>query len=277
MPIAARPLALVRPLAGPPSAQAAPTTAERFELKYWATEEQARALVARASSLLVADPFVAAAGPRGAWNVSLYLDTPRLTFFENHLAAMPDRSKLRIRTYAPLTRGASPPDRAYMEIKRRANMVTMKQRTVVSRADAIAIAAGQPEKAGCLRTPPGKDLEAFLFLQGRYQARPTMLVRARRQAYFGRDPGTPRVTLDRDIECQRMREPRLDGPLRAWCPVIRPAAVLIEVKFRDAAPGWLTPLVEDLGLARTSFSKYIAAVGQELRGPVVAHNPDQED
>ncbi len=117
-----------------------------------------------------------------------------------------------------------------------------------------------------------------MFLRDRYRARPTMLVRARRKAYFGRGPGALRVTFDRDMECQIMREAQLDGLPGAWRPIPRVAGVLIEVKFRDGAPKWLLSLIADLDLRRTAFSKYVGAAGQELRGtPNVPRQRDDEE
>jgi hypothetical protein len=277
MPIASRSLSRSPRLTDADPAPAA-TTSERYELKYWATEEQARALSRWAAPQLLPDPYAAAAGPRGSWNVSLYLDTPGLLFYEQHLAGAPDRLKLRVRTYPP-ARGVAPgPERAFLEIKRRVNAVMLKQRVGVPRADAIGLISGDGPFPRGLPVRAQRDVEAFLYLRSRHQARPVMLVRARRQAFFGRDPGELRVTFDRDIECQPTRDWVLDGPKPAWTPLVREAAVLVELKFRDAAPGWLVRMMETFDLRRTAYSKYIASIGQELLGPRLAWRPwDEED
>jgi hypothetical protein len=276
MPIASRSLSRSPRLIDAGGAPAA-TTSERYELKYWATEEQARALATWAAPQLLPDPYAAVAGPRGSWNVSLYLDTSGLLFFERHLAGMPDRLKLRVRTYPP-ARGVAPgPQRAFLEIKRRVNAVMLKQRVGVPRADAIALISGLGPMPRGLSVADQRDVEAFLYLRGRHQARPVMLVRARRQAFFGRDPGALRVTFDRDMECLPTRDWVLDGPRSAWMPIVRPAAVLVELKFRDAAPGWLAAMVETLDLPRTAYSKYVAAIGQEIRAPRQAWRPWDEE
>jgi len=253
------------------------TTAARFELKYWASEAQAAALLRMADPHVVPDPMAASAGPRGAWNVSLYLDSPRLHFLEQHLASAPDRVKLRVRTYTNDGPRPAPPrersgEPAFLEIKRKVGMLTLKQRTVVSRGDATAIVARRFDEARCLDGALERDLEAFLFLQERYAVRPTMLVRARRQSLLGHDDeGSFRLTLDRDISYQRATGQTaavdLDGRPRGWSFVETLQAVLIELKFCGAAPGWLGPLMARLGLDRNAFSKYVAALGQELGGP----------
>lgn len=270
MSAAVRSLVALRPVDGRTApVPVAPTTFRRHELKYWASEEQARELLRAAAGFFEPDPYVAAAGPRGAWNVSLYLDSPGLSFFEQHLAAVPDRCKLRVRTYAPAGRGAPVADRAFLEIKRKVNVMSLKQRAIVPRALARAIAAGTDvatEISAHRAAPRGRDLEAFLLLRERYGARPTMLVRARRQAFFARAPWAVRLTLDRDMECQPTRDADLDGDPASWRLIPRQAGVLVEVKFYEGAPRWLGALLGHLGLRRVAFSKYVAAVGHELRG-----------
>jgi hypothetical protein len=239
------------------------TTAARCEVKYWASEAQAAALLRVASPHVTLDPHASRADPRGAWNVSLYLDSARRHFFEQHLAAAPDRVKLRVRTYAAA--GDAPDAPAFLEIKRKVGALTLKRRTVVTRADALAIADHRFEGAECLRRPPGRDLEAFLFLQERYAVRPALLVRARRRSFVGADDADAfRLTLDRDIGYQRVADPDLVGRPRAWTVVDLAGPVLVELKFCHAAPAWVGPALERLGLVRNAFSKYVAALAQDL-------------
>ena len=110
----------------------------------------------------------------------------------------------------------------------------------------------------------------FLFLHQRYMVEPVLLVAARRLALRSiGDGGRFRMTLDRDISYQRPNGTDLTGRPGAWTPVdlidrsghdlMR---VLFEMKFVDGAPGWLAPAIEMLGLRLTSYSKYVAAMGQ---------------
>jgi hypothetical protein len=236
------------------------TTAQRYEIKFWATEEQASAMLRIASQHMSVDPFCKN-GPQR--NISLYLDSPMRTFFEQHISHMPMRCKLRVRTYD------DPNSPAFIEVKRRVKSVTMKHRVVASRAIGRELAAGRLEAANAL--PPSRDLMEFLYLHQRHMAEPVLLVAARRLALRSiGDDGQFRLTLDRDVEYQRPSGSDLQGRPDGWTPVdltVRSGnevlRSLFEMKFANAAPAWLAPAIELLGLRLTSFSKYVAAMSQD--------------
>jgi hypothetical protein len=237
------------------------TTGQRYEIKAWATEAQAAALLDHALKYMEPDPFCRQ-GPQR--NISFYLDSPRRTFFESHLSGAPTRYKLRVRTYD------SPTSPSFLEVKRRLKAVVTKQRTTVTQEIGQAIIAGRLEAADAL--PPSKDLNDFLFLYQRYMVEPVLLVAARRLALSSlHDGGRFRLTFDRDIRYQRPMGLELRGRPKGWIPVDLidrsgnlALLVLVEMKFVQAAPYWLSPALTTLGLRPTSFSKYIAALGQEL-------------
>jgi hypothetical protein len=235
------------------------TTAQRYEVKFWATEEQASGLLRIATQHMTIDPFCRN-GPQR--NISLYLDSPGRTFFEQHLSGLPMRSKLRVRTYD------DPTGPAFVEVKRRVKSVTMKHRLTVTRAIGRELAAGRFEAAAEL--PPSRDLMEFMYLHQRHMVEPVLLIAARRLALKSiGDNGQFRLTLDRDIEYQRPMGCDLQGRPDGWIPVdlsVRSGhevlRSLFEMKFANAAPAWLAPAIEMLGLRHTSFSKYVAAMSQ---------------
>lgn len=237
------------------------TTAQRYEVKFWASEEQALQLLRVSEGYLEVDPFCRK-GPQR--NISLYLDSPLRTFYELHVAGVPARFKLRVRTYD------DPNGPAFLEVKRRVKTVTSKMRSVVPRAVARELVAGRFEAAAHLPATP--DLAEFMYLHQRYVVEPSLLVSARRLAMRSiGDGGMFRLTMDRDIRYQRPLGTDLTGLPGAWTPVDTVARngnqalrVLIEMKFADAAPGWIPQTIELLGLHPCSYSKYVAAMGQNL-------------
>ena len=257
MPLA--PATLRSPLPAGAEAFADATTAQRFEVKFWATEEQASALLRIASLHMTVDPFCKN-GPQR--NISLYLDSPQRTFFEQHLSGIPMRCKLRIRTYD------DPTGPAFVEVKKRVKSVTMKKRLVTTRVIGRDLAAGRFESAASLA--PSRDLAEFMYLHQRHMVEPVLLIAARRLALKSiGDGGQFRLTLDRDIQYQRPMGCDLQGRPDAWIPVdltVRSGhevlRSLFEMKFANAAPAWLAPAIEMLGLRHTSFSKYVAAMSQ---------------
>ena len=255
------------------------TTAQRYEIKFWATEEQAAAMLRIARNHLEVDPFCREGPER---NVSLYLDSPGRTFFDMHLSGVPARVKLRVRTYG------DPNGPAFLEVKRRVKTVTSKHRTAVSQAIARQVVAGRLEATDALA--PSPDLTEFLYLYQRHMVEPAVLVAARRLALRStNDDGSFRMTLDRDLQCQRPQGTDLRGRPGAWSPVdltVRTSndelRVLIETKFVDAAPGWLAPALELLGLHPASYSKYVAAMSQESAdtngwNPPQGHFSDEDE
>ena len=223
------------------------------------------------------DPFCKN-GPQR--NISLYLDSPRRTFYEQHVAHIPMRSKLRVRTYD------DPTGPAFLEVKRRVKAVTSKSRTTTTRAIARELVAGRFEAAASLR--PSADLMEFMFMHQRFMVEPVILIAARRLALRSiGDGGSFRMTLDRDVRYQRPSGTDLAGRPGAWTPVdftLRSGhgimKVLFEMKFVDGAPAWLAPAIEMLRLRPTSFSKYVAAMGQYLaenEGLNPAHGGDDAD
>jgi hypothetical protein len=247
------------------------TTAERFEFKFWATAEQTSALLRIGRSHLIADPF-----SRGGFqrNVSLYLDSPGRSFYDLHRSGAPDRLKLRVRTYDELQ------DFAFLEVKRKIKAVTLKQRAMVPRWMAAAVVDGRFEAADAMA--PTADLQAFLYHHQRHRVEPVLLVSAQRQALSGiEDEGSFRLTVDRDIRYQRCGTADLEGRPRGWIPVDvtarsgnRALSILIELKFRDAAPAWIEPVISRLGMRPTSFSKYIGALAQDLDDGCAGHADD---
>jgi hypothetical protein len=237
------------------------TTAQRYEIKFWASEEQAAEMLRVARIHMDVDPFCYK-GPQR--NISLYMDTPMRTFYEQHIAGLPTRFKLRVRTYD------DPNGPAFLEVKRRVKAVTSKRRTIVTRAIARELVAGRFQAAAALNPTP--DLMEFLFLHQRYVVEPVLLVAARRLALRSMDDGGRfRMTLDRDVRYQRPCGTDLTGRPGGWTPVdltVRSGheamRVLFEMKFVDAAPGWLAPAIAMLNLRPTSYSKYVAAMGQYI-------------
>ena len=237
-----------------------PTTAQRYEIKFWATEEQAVEILRICQPHMELDPFCLR-GPQR--NVSLYLDSPQRTFLEQHLSGAVSRFKLRVRTYE------DPTGLAFLEVKRRVKTVTSKLRTPVRRQVASDLVDGRWDAVAVM--PPSPALGDFLFLCQRYLVEPVLLVSARRLALrtVG-DEGGFRLTLDRDIRYQRSSGPELVGRPGNWTPVSlvertgnEALRVLLEMKFADAAPAWVAAAIEGLHLRPTSYSKYVAAMCQD--------------
>lgn len=241
------------------------TSFERFEFKYWLSKDQVRYLLRQAAPFLRPDERA----PDGQRNTSLYLDSPQLDFARQHIERVPDRLKLRIRVYGEPAR-----EPAFVEIKRKAKAVTLKQRAVVAFAVLPPLLRGEDMSLPSLNAEQRTTLAQFQYLMLSHHATPQLLVTAHRRAYASvfTDENL-RLTLDSDICYQPARGPKLFGSREAWinlCGISTYAAqadTLMEIKFRGRAPAWLRELARHMDLRRTRFSKYIAAVQHEALGP----------
>jgi hypothetical protein len=254
------------PLRAPAPAQpfVAATTGQRCEVKYWATEAQAAALLKQSTdhNHMDLDPYCVK-GPQR--NTSVYFDSPNRTFFEMHRTGAVVRYKLRVRTYD------DPNGPAFLEVKCKAKSTTMKQRTTVTQEIGRAVVAGRIDAVvnDLKRTTALND---FLFLYHRHLVEPTLVVSAWRLALASSgDGGMFRLTFDRDIRYQHPRPGPLQGQPKGWIPIDlfersgrADMKVLVEMKFVNAMPAWVAPAIAELGLRRTAFSKYVAAMGQDL-------------
>ena len=229
---------------------------ERFELKYWAPAARVSKLMELATEFLREDER---AGPAQV-NTSLYFDSPRFLFLEQHLSGAPDRVKLRVRYY-----GDAPSGDCFFEIKRRQGAMVSKRRAVLSLAQARPLVS---DVGGALPFE-NEALQTFQYLAQRCSARPQLLVRARRQSFGAADRSDVRLTIDHDVAWQPTRAPQyLEPDARRWRGLSGgEQRVLVEVKFHSARPWWLGHFTEQLAPWRVSFSKYVAAVLEARRDP----------
>lgn len=236
---------------------------ERFEFKYWAPLDRLESGLKLLEGFMQEDEVARRAGASQV-NTSLYFDSPRRVFLEQHLSGSPDRLKLRVRYY-----GERPTGDCFFEIKRRQGVVVTKRRAVVPLPDTQALIADLSRPL-----PLANDaLEAFQYLALRCSARPALLVRARRQAFRAREAQLDvRLTIDRDVAWQPTRAPDFLEPApRLWRGITggdqaHPKA-LVEVKFHSARPWWLGLFTGHLAPWRVSFSKYVAAAIEARHDP----------
>lgn len=239
---------------------------ERFEFKFWAPQPRVELALSMLQGFMVEDENAKKDGASQV-NTSLYLDSPRFTFLEQHLAGLPDRIKLRVRYY-----GLAPTGACFFEIKRRQNMVVTKKRAVLglepTRGLLHDLSQHLPEEVA-----QNEAMQHFQYLALRTFAEPKLLVRAKRAAFRAVDKSVDvRLTVDSEIAWQPTRGPDFLMPREGlWRHVAgedeaRPRG-LVEVKFRDARPWWLGQVVEVLAPWRVSFSKYVAAAVAAKQDP----------
>ncbi len=233
--------------------------AGRFELKYLIEESLAQRLSAQLDGPCRLD---AEAGPTGGYTVtSLYLDSPDLVVHRAVLTAQPIRWKARIRSYGAQCAGPH-----WVEVKRRYGEVIVKTRTKV--APNLWPQLVERDTGVDLDTwplgPKGKeDVGEFRALCQMHDLEPRLNIRYDREPWVGVLDPDLRVTFDRSLRYAASTECVISADESRYrsfdfteSMIGTQRAVVLEIKFGAAMPGWLAALVRTLQLQRGSFAKY---------------------
>lgn len=227
----------------------------RYELKYHITESQAAAIARFVRPYLQVDRYCKLQRSGDYPIVSLYLDSPGLLLCQESLTGQKNRYKLRIRSYTD-----EPDYPRFLEIKRRINTVIVKSRARVMDRDVPVLLAGRP-------LPPQNytaDIEAinqFQLYINSIRARPAVLIRYMRQAFEDTSDTKVRVTFDRELayKVTSLPEVRLGGSGWQRNPYTE-GGVVLEIKFTDFYPAWLSYMVKSFDLQQQSISKYASSI-----------------
>jgi hypothetical protein len=232
---------------------------QRYELKYWLTPKQCDGVKRELARFLELDPYSAAAENHRYPIWSLYCDTPRLACYQERQDGLPYRQKFRFRSYsAHKPFDGSLGDPVFLEIKKRANKIILKDRLLLNTASADGVLEGLEDPALGSRLPEDqkRTLGQFLYFKHRLGLAPKLCVKYDREAYFGATDRNVRVTYDRHIcarRCDRLADMFSDS--RDW-DHLPESRVLLEIKVYNKMPVWLVDTVRRQELHLESISKY---------------------
>ena len=233
----------------------------RFELKYIVSERCAQAIRGFSRRYLEPDAYARRASDHTYAVSSLYLDSPDLALCRATLDGHKDRFKLRVRVYDHAVEGP-----AFFEIKRRVNNVILKERAAVRRASVRRLLAGhRPRSVDLVERHPESFtiLQRFCDLRASVEARGQIVVSYVREAYVAPDGRSVRLTFDRQLSaCTSNGALTLDSCGNGFHP--RLGGLILELKFTDRFPSWMSELVEIFDLERRRMPKYVTCV-QALR------------
>lgn len=180
---------------------------------------------------------------------NLYYDTEQHTLIRSSLSKPKYREKLRIRAYGV----PEPEAKVYLELKKKVFGLVNKRRTALKLTEAYEFArTGQPPayREGMNRQVIG-EIEYFL---SRFELRPVVYLAYDRIAMFSKESRDLRITFDTNI---RTRRHDLKLELGDYGDqLLERGQWLMEVKAEKTIPVWLSKLLSELQMYRTSFSKY---------------------
>ncbi|MEN8128299.1 MAG: polyphosphate polymerase domain-containing protein [Planctomycetota bacterium] len=227
----------------------------RYELKYRIRETKAHAIAQYIQSYISPDQY-ARKRPGHEYPVSsLYFDSDSLHLCKETLEGRKNRFKLRVRCYDD-----NPQSVCFFEIKRRINSVIFKNRARIPKVHLLDAIRGNMATAG-LYKKDRETLDQFSFYLQSLRANPILSVRYIRQAYEGDSSNRVRITFDRELAFKAVDTPKVSVDGQNWHTVPMDF-VILEIKFSDRYPYWLTDMVKIFDLKQTAMSKYVSSVKQ---------------
>ncbi len=228
------------------------STFKRKEIKFILNEDQYYSLNSVLGEYMNPDAFCVDGKEYGIYNV--YYDTADNYLIRESLEKPYYKEKLRLRSYySP----ASEDSNVYLEMKKKIGGIVTKRRISLTLAQANAfIFEGEiPDLShgskAYIQTQVLNELVVFL---KNYPVTPRQYISYQRSAYFGKDDDSFRLTFDRAIT-QRRFDVSLSKP-NYGSQVLDPGLYLMEVKIGNSMPIWLAKKLGEMGVYKTSFSKY---------------------
>ena len=216
------------------------TVFKRYELKYLLTPKQKEKVLAAMQPYMKLDNY-------GRTTIrNLYYDTDTYLLIRRSIEKPAYKEKLRIRSYSR----ASADSTVFVELKKKYKHVVYKRRISLPYTDAAAWLSKErhPDK----HTQIANEIDYFMELYGTLH--PTVFLSYEREAYYCKDGGDFRVTFDDTILC---RENNLSLESEVYgTPILPEGEVLMEIKCSGGIPLWMTQVLSEEKIYKTSFSKY---------------------
>ena len=215
------------------------TVFRRYEIKYLLSKEQKKRVLAAMEGRMALDHY----GRTVIRNV--YFDTPRYRLIRHSIEKPVYKEKLRLRSYQQTVQDAP----VFVELKKKYKGVVYKRRLAMPEQEALdwICGEGRREESQIAR-------EISYFKEFYEDLRPVIFLSYEREAYYSLDGGDFRITFDDTILC---REDRLSlSEETGGIPILQEDQVLMEIKTAGAVPLWMTAVLSEEKLFKTSFSKY---------------------
>ena len=216
------------------------TVFKRYEIKYLITKQQKNIITDFMHEYMRGDEF----GKSTLCNV--YFDTDDYLLIRRSIEKPIYKEKLRIRSYGL----ASPESKVFVEMKKKYKSVVYKRRIAMKETEAMNYACkeSQPLK----NTQIIQEINYFLSL---YKGlAPKVFLSYEREAFYEKQDANFRITFDENI-LWRDYDLSLCSDVYGN-PILPDGKVLMEIKTVGAIPLWMTHVLTENKIYKTSFSKY---------------------
>ena len=222
---------------------------KRYELKYMLTQEQ-KAIILEAMA-----PYMAQDKYGEAMIRNIYFDTTNYRLIRRSLERPAYKEKLRIRSYQQVNKE----DDVFVELKKKYDSIVYKRRIVLPEQQVMdCLCNGKPIQED---SQIADEINYFCSYYG--DLRPAVFLSYYREAFYSLDGSDFRITFDNQI-LYRQNHLSLTEDIFGM-PVMDPKMSLMEIKTSGGIPLWLTALLSEHKIFKTSFSKYGTAYKKILQ------------
>ncbi len=216
------------------------TVFKRYELKYMLTCEQKEKILQAMEPYMKLDKY-------GRTTIrNIYFDTDNYRLIRRSIEKPSYKEKLRIRSYSQ----AKSDSTVFVELKKKYKQVVYKRRISLPEQEAMEWACGIHH---CRKeTQISQEIDYFLKYYGNLH--PAVFLSYEREAYYSKDKSDFRVTFDDTILC-RQEDLSLESEVYGT-PILPEGMVLMEIKCSGGIPLWMTHVLSQEHIYKTSFSKY---------------------
>ena len=213
---------------------------QRYELKYMLTREQKKKILEAMEPYMALDQY-------GRTTIrNIYFDTDNYRLIRHSIEKTAYKEKLRIRSYSRV----NPENQVFVELKKKYESIVYKRRLALPEEEAMQWVLGEHH---CEKeTQISEEIDYFLAY---YETlHPVVFLSYEREAYYAKDGGDFRITFDEQI---LWRQEELSLESEVWgMPLLEDGQVLMEIKTSGGIPLWLSHVLSQENLYKTSFSKY---------------------
>lgn len=213
---------------------------KRYENKYILTISQKNKLLETISKHMSLDQY-------GRTTIrNIYFDTPNYLLIRRSIEKPEYKEKLRIRSYIKATEDTN----VFIELKKKYNHIVYKRRLALSLKETKDWLL---EDMKCYK-PNQIVNEIDYFISFYKDLKPSLFLAYEREAYYGIEEPSLRITFDDNI-LARINDISLQSDIYGEA-LLKDDQVLMEIKCNGGIPLWLTSVLSQEKIYKTSFSKY---------------------
>lgn len=216
------------------------TVFRRYELKYLITTSQKRLILSAIEPYMALDKY-------GQTNIrNIYFDTKNYRLIRQSIEKPIYKEKLRIRSYGK----ADLQSTVFVELKKKYRSIVYKRRISLPHQKALDWLNYSSNQITYNQI--ADEINYFLNFYGPLV--PTVFISYKREAYYCKDCSDFRLTFDDDI---RYRDNELSLRKDVWgLPLLDNDVILMELKCTTSIPLWMSLILTENHIYKTSFSKY---------------------